>query len=246
MKKCDLQKIYAELASKLPIREGYDRIDFTSNNLPAAPSEMETENLYILKRGHAYNDFYVESAQFYAHKETYAYLGLLILSVVFQPQISEVKLKLNHPHSEIETLIIKDYFTGEINELAGGFHSRPFAFIYYPETAYLHPFQRFGCGIDPKDLPCFNIVGKDRFRVWKSLDEDWANRNEVELFGSHSALVLFAELLLNASLPQSEQTKFALESESGGYRGVGVSSAEAVLFLPGNLAWFDEHWKKGK
>jgi hypothetical protein len=49
-------------------------------------------------------------------------------------------------------------------------------------------------------------------------------------------------LLLNISLPQSEQDEFELEYGSG-FRGVGVNSAETRLFLPDHLFWTKEHWQ---
>jgi hypothetical protein len=48
-----------------------------------------------------------------------------------------------------------------------------------------------------------------------------------------------AELLLDDGHPESEGDEYVQECESGN-RGVGISSAEPRLFLPGHLYWDDE------
>jgi hypothetical protein len=73
-------------------------------------------------------------------------------------------------------------------------------------------------------------------------DEEWNKRDTVKIFGKDTGMVLFAELLLNAALPQNEEDEYELEGE-GGFRGVGINSAEVKLFLPGHIFWFDEHWQ---
>ncbi len=72
-------------------------------------------------------------------------------------------------------------------------------------------------------------------------DEEWNKRDTVKIFGRDTGMVLFAELLLNAALPQNDEDEYELEGE-GGFRGVGINSAEVKMFLPGHIFWFDEHW----
>jgi len=64
----------------------------------------------------------------------------------------------------------------------------------------------------------------------------WASRDLVRLCGSDRALVRLAELLLNAGRPDNPVVEYQLEGE-GGFRGVGVHSAEVQIFLPGSLGW---------
>jgi len=45
-------------------------------------------------------------------------------------------------------------------------------------------------------------------------------------------------------VPHDDLDEIQLEGESG-FRGVGISSAEVSLFLPGHLAWTEEHWQEG-
>ena len=70
----------------------------------------------------------------------------------------------------------------------------------------------------------------------KLLNGKIPNRDTVIGFGNDKASVRLAELLLNAGLPQSQVVEYQLEDE-GGFRGVGIHSAEATFYLPGSLGW---------
>jgi hypothetical protein len=239
MKQCDLQTIYSDLALQIPTETGgYESITLSSENLPLPPFKMESGNLYIVKTKHNYNNWFeTDLLWFYARKETYRYLGLLILSVVFHQRVPKVEIKLSHSHSEIKNLIV-EYAPRNINKLPSGYHTQPFAFEYYAQLTAKHPFDR--CVL-PKDLPCFELSNSKGLSF---TDEDWKQRDTVKIFGSDIGLVAFAELLLNFSVPHNDLDEIQLEGESG-FRGVGVSSAELSLFLPGHLAWTEEHWQEG-
>lgn len=165
---------------------------------------------------------------------------MLILAAVFHERVREVAVGLTHPHGEVKTLVIECAWRrrGAAGELAPGYHTRPSAFVYYPRLADKHPFD--ACA-PPKDLPSFVLANADGRSY---TDEDWGRRDTVRVCGGDAGMVAFAELLLNVSLPRSKGNEFELEGESG-FRGVGVGSAEARLFLPGNLAWTDGHWREG-
>lgn len=237
MKQCDLETIYSDLASQLPSRtDGNESITLSSENLPLPPSEMTTINLYILKAERTYNDWFkVDSLWFFAHKETYRQIGLLILSVIFH-RVSEIKVRLNHPHSEIKSLIV-EYAYRNLDDLTAGYHTQPFAFEHYPQLPAKHPFD--SC-VSPIDLACFELSNSKDLNF---TDDDWKQRDTVKIFGSDVGMVSFAELLLNLSVPHNEQDEFELEGESG-FRGVGIGSAEVKLFLPNHLAWTEEHWQE--
>ena len=208
----------------------------SSENLPLPPSEMESGNFYIEKTKHNYNNWFeVDLLWFYAHKETYRYLGLLIFSVVFHRRVPKVEVRLNHPQSKIKRLIV-EYAPRKMNELTAGYHTQPFAFEYYVQLTAKHPFDR--CVL-PKDLPCFELSNSTDLNF---TDEDWKKRDTVKIFGSDKGLAAFAELLLNFSLPHSDLDEIQLEGESG-FRGVGISSAEVSLFLPNHYAWIEEYWQ---
>jgi hypothetical protein len=49
-------------------------------------------------------------------------------------------------------------------------------------------------------------------------------------------MIRLAELLLDAGRPDNRVEEYELEGE-GGFRGVGLHSAEAYLSLPGSGGW---------
>lgn len=233
--KCDLKNIFTDSATRLPLSsDGNQSFTFISENIPVPPYRMETSKLYLEKGSHIYQDSYrIDKIYLYAQKETYRYLGLLILSAVFHPQPSTILVKLNHPASEITNLII-EYEHRNLEALASGYHTKPFAFEYYPSVTGKHPFDR--C-VSPQNLPCFSLTNIGNMLV----NDDWGNRDTVGVFGRDIGMVLFAELLLNAALPQNNTDEYELEGENG-FRGVGIGSAEVTLFLPGHICWVEENW----
>lgn len=241
MNHSDLKIIYSDLAVRLPIAaDGCESLTLSAQNLPSPPAEIATDAIYALKGSHVYNDWFkIDATDFFAQKETYRHLGLLILSAVFH-RVPIVAIDLRHPHSEITSLTVEYYFS-DFDKLPAGYHTQPFAFKYYPELPAWHPFQQPGRQVDPRNLPCFNLANSTNRSYTEA---DWQQRDAIKIFGNDAALVLFAELLLNIGLPQNERTEFALESESGGQRAVGVSSQEARLFLPDHLYWTEEHWRE--
>ena len=234
--KCDLENVFGELAARLPLStDGSESFTFTSESLPVPPSQIETQKLYINKSTHTYNDSYkFDLLYFNAHKEIYRNLGLLILSAIFHPQPPEILVKLNHSESEISNLIIEYKHFDSVNPYPG-YHTKPVYFEYYPALSWKHPFDK--C-ISPRDLPCFSLSNMECFL---NSNKDWKNRDTVRIFGSDTGMVLFAELLLNAALPQNEEDEYQLEGE-GGFRGVGINSSEVTLLLPGHIFWVDEYW----
>ena len=82
MKHPDLQTIYADLAARLPVEtDGSNNLALTAQNLPPPPIQLTTGELYILRREHCYNDWFkIDLVDFFARKETYRRLGLLILA----------------------------------------------------------------------------------------------------------------------------------------------------------------------
>jgi hypothetical protein len=237
MNNCDLESIFSSLAKQLPLNtDGNESFTFSFESLPVPPEEVETENLYIKKSQHTYNESCrYDSLHFNAHKETYRFLGLLILSAVFHPQPSNVLVKLNHPESDITNFLI-EFPHLELVNLSSGYYTKPFAFEYYPAISWKHPFDK--C-VKPEHLPCFSLSYMDAFPI---TDEEWSKRDTVKMFSNDVGMVSFAELLLNAALPQNEEDEYELEGE-GGFRGVGISSAEIRIILPGHTFWFDEHWQ---
>lgn len=162
-------------------------------------------------------------------------MGLLFLGVVFDPEPKDVSLELTHPASDIKRLLIENSLTA-LADPSSGYYTRPHAYVYWPEEMAKHPFRRY---TDPRDLPCFGLTNQNDCVL---TEEQRQSRDTVISFGTDHGNVLFAELLLNAGRPEDASTEYWLESE-GGYRGVGVCSVEATLYLPGHLAWEDGDWE---
>lgn len=235
--KCGLEDSFGELAAELPTSFDSNHYILSSQNLPVSPPRLASDRLYIQKCTHGYGDSHrVDSLNFFAHKETYQHLGLLIMAVVFHPQPREVIIELTHPASEIKNLVV-EYEHRDLEDLPGGYHTRPDGFVYFPSETSKHPFDR---EIAPRDLPCFGLTKLTGFMY---TEEDWRNRDTVKSFGNDAGSMLFAELLLNVGQAGNTVDEYELEGEAG-FRGVGVCSAEVRLYLPGNeLAWEDDNWQ---
>src|SRR5205085_11867307 len=113
-----------------------------------------------------------------------------------------------------------------------------YGFVYYPEVPQRHPFYTCGHKISPIDLPCFGLTNKEDFLINEAHRR---NRDVVIIHGTDKGLVNFAELLLNVGGDSNQDAEFILEGE-GGFRGVGIHSAEVSLHLPGSLAWEQSDW----
>lgn len=90
------------------------------------------------------------------------------------------------------------------------------------------------------------IISKRAHQYWPSfcVDALWFQADKplyrqlglLIFFGIDEASVRLAQLCLNVGLPANPVTEYRLEGE-GGYRGVGIHSAEVRLFLPGSAGW---------
>lgn len=238
---CDLEALFEEIAPVLPaLKPGHEKFLFSSETLPVPPSELETSSIIIKKALHEYtvgfaNNFSsttrIDLLLIQASKSTCRNLGLLILAGLFHPSPTDIHVKLLHPASQIKNLLILTNYI-DVEDI-WHYATKPLAYGYSPSDTDRHPW--YDKVKDPDDLPIFCLAN------WKSLtfsEEDWRNRDTVIGFGNDRASVRFAELLLNASMPQNPVVEYQLEGERG-FRGVGVESAEVQLFLPGSLGWLD-------
>src|SRR5690349_9957834 len=102
--KCDLHNHFSQSTSRLPNDEK-QHLTFTSQNFSELPSLLETDQLVVRKTHHDYGGSRVDRLQFFAPKQTYQELGLLILAVVFRPGGSRVQLRLTNPNSTVKNLM---------------------------------------------------------------------------------------------------------------------------------------------
>jgi hypothetical protein len=165
---------------------------------------------------------------FFAQKQTYQQLGLLILSVVFRSGGSRVHLALTNQASVVKNLVVE--YKG-LTHRGFTYRTRPDHFLFLPDKVQIHPWTNQCLGVF--DLPTFKFTNlKDSVVT----EDDRSRRDTVLGFGTDDASVRLAELLLRFGSPQNEVTEVVLEGECG-FRGVGRFSAEASFNLPGSLAW---------
>lgn len=223
----DLEKSFEALAQETP-SSPETSFQFTAETVSRPPGELQTPNLRVSKAIHLYDDAVrADSLWFYASKQTLRHLGLLVLAQVFHND-SRVRLNLTHPDSDVRAILIACE-SSVVPRDAPGYRSQPFVFNYWPAQAERHPWLNHQ---DLGGLPVFKLTGSQPLVT----DDDWKRRDIIAGFGTDRASVLLAELFLNASRPENPINEYQLEGE-GGFRGVGIFSAEVNLFLPGSLAW---------
>ena len=112
---------------------------------------------------------------------------------------------------------------------------KPFALSYFPLETKKHPWMYDCC---THDLPILGLTNEEDC-VGES-ENDWNARDAIWILGAIYGTVRLAELLLNAGCSWNPVREYALEGDSG-FRGVGPTSAELRIFLPGSDGYhFDE------
>ncbi len=236
----DLEALFEKIASVIPTLDpNNDKFLFSAQTLPVPPTHLTTSKIVIKKTYHDHtiafeNDLCSTIRQdalwIQASKITCRNLALLILAGLFHPSPTDIQVNLVHSATQIKNLII---LTNYINiEKLWNYATQPLAYGYTPSETAKHPWYK---GVkSPDELPVFYLSNSDG-RVTYT-EKDWRDRDTVIGFGNDRASVKFAELLLNASLPENPVVEYQLEGEEG-VRGVGINSTEVQIFLPGSLGW---------
>ncbi|MEH2238254.1 hypothetical protein [Nostoc sp.] len=229
-----LQKFFGQLEAILPATSDSEPFIVTENSLPCPQQLISTGRLVVKKGVSQYGSWYqIDQLLFFAHKETYRQLSLLILGCIFSSNVGKVELLLTHEKSDIKKIIVESQNL-DIDTLTGGFYAKPFAFKYWPEVQHrLHPLHNLQ--VSDWDLPELLLTDEDDCCI---TEEDWKNRSVIRGFGTPSGATRFAELLLNIGLSETERQEFYLESYVGN-KSVAPGSAEARLWLPGGDYWDD-------
>ena len=240
MPTCDLHHYFAPLAANVPTDLRSKGFLFLPDSFPILPTHLTTHRLYIQRIHHSYNDYRVDALWIRAHKPTYRYLGLCILAAIFQSSMKRVELRITHPWSDIASIFIDRYMPSSPHTSPLGLVLQPYVFHYQPDEASSHPWALEWH--DVHDFPRFCLTNTRQMVI---SDEEYHQRDTLVGFGNVHGAGRLAQLLLDFSRPESTLTACALESE-GGFRGVGIHSAEATFFLPGHVgwdarAWSDEH-----
>jgi len=190
---------------------------------------METDRLCATWGYHFYGEARVEAVSIEVDKATSRHLGLLIFARVFHRQAPRVVVKLTHPRSSLRRLIIGAEETDQRLDPVRA----PHTFAYSPERPGRYPW--LSLDISPSCFPSLSIANADE--TVSSADE-LSSRDTVTGFGPDEGACRLAELLLNAGQPDHDVDEYALEGERG-LRGVGPSSAELKIWLPGSLGHLD-------
>ncbi len=229
-----LEKIFGKIASSLPTMSDSNQFIVMENSLPCPQHLISTAKLVVKKGVHQYlSSYQIDQLWFFAHKQTYRELGLLILACVFSKNVCDVELLLTNEHSDIKKIIVESENL-DIDTFIGRFCAKPFAFKYWPEIQdRLHPLHDLQ--VPDSDLPQLLLTNEEDFCV---TEEDWKTRSVIRGFGTPLGATHFAELLLNIGLSETESQEFYLESY-GGYKSVAPMSVEARLWLPGGHSWDD-------
>lgn len=230
----DLESTFGELAATLPRRTTEDvEVDFSRDNLPRPPAALSTRAFWFRRPYlHTYNNFPVPGIDMCIDKPGCRLLGLLILAVVLHPEPEMVEVALQHHPAQINLLRIRH----EQKSWLADYKTIPESFSYGPAPVERHPWDHFG--INRADLPMIEIT--DRSELGPTDMAKWHSATDTIVgFGHDRSAVQMAELLLNASLEDSDEVEFDLESGVGGYPSVTLGSAELQIWLPGGLGYID-------
>lgn len=232
---CDLHRLYGQLSARVPETE---ETSFTVNRSTFSAPELriKTDRLIIEKSHHDYDSFFrADFLQFFASKQTYRELALLILNAVFWADATEVELDLIQSKSDIKRLVISP---GVSYQPVAGYQVRPHSFEYWPSVVDRYPGRNLKAD-DSSDCPSFLL--SNATQCVGVTDEDWKARDTVLGFGSDRSNVRLAQLLLDMGRGPSTQDEVTLEG-SAGLGGVGRHSAEVRFWLPGSLGWNLDPW----
>jgi hypothetical protein len=230
----DITLLYQPILEGIPTpTSGDEFFVFSEQNLPIPPEQIDTNTFYIQRRDHGYDDYFrADQLWVFADKQTLRYIALLTLSVIFHAHIDQIHVHITHPWSDIKHLIIR-FIHPSLKNPHTGYATRPYIFTYFPKYMSRYPWLFEDNKV--QDFPTLFLTNLQESVI------DWSQRDTVIGFGGDTGTIRFAELLLNASLPDSTTDEYVLEGE-GGYRGVGIHSAEVRLLMPGSFAWVDQAW----
>lgn len=218
------------LLDQIPDAPSNKEYRFSPDTLPNLPATLYCSNLVIQKDNRTYNsNWRVDHLSWYAPKETYARFALLLLTTALKP--SKCELRLSNEASHLSSVFLD---SADIRCFPDLFFAKFTlqSFEYWPGTVSKHPWiDGYVSSID--SLPWFCLTNRDDCVI---TDEQWQSRDVLTGFGTYAGQLNLATLLLDFGQPSNDQLEIELEGE-GGFRGVGVHSAECSFYLPGHLAW---------
>lgn len=226
--KCDLKDTFSAVAATLPT-ESEECFALGRGTFGRIPTELQTPRLVVERSSHHYDGLVRrDRLVFYATKEVYRHLGLLVAAVLFSPDPDSVILHLSHPSSQIRHLVIRRVCP---DKNSPGYHAVPQVLNYYPNHVVRHPWAHGS--VSPKYLPGFFLTNLQECVV---SDADWLARDVVVGFGLDEGMARLSELFLDLGQTGSDVNEVDLEGEEG-FRGVAPLSCEATFLLPGAFGW---------
>jgi len=223
---CEIENIFNTYLNTLPTVDGEEEFLITKGTLPSVPTLLTTDKLCITKGIHEYGCLRIDLLSFIATKRTYRGFGLLIFSALFS-DTPEIEIALTHHKSDIKKIKLK-FEKPSLESISPGFHTKPFAFSYWPDSLKRHPW--YNSGYHHTELPYMLLTNDENFVL---TDEDRASRDVVEGFGNNFGCSLLAELFLNIGRPQETLDRIDLECDAG-YTGVSPASTEAWIWISEN------------
>lgn len=229
-----LKSVFKRFNESFPEKFHEHSVIFDSDNLAIQSYEFMLNSLCIMKSHHYYDDhFRADKLVWFSQKEYFKYFGLLILSVVFNNDAEEARIKITNPNSLVKNIIIRFGFEHNFSKVFD-YKTIPYNYEYWPTEITRMPWIHRN--IPHSDYPCFFLTNEDEMIADEA---DWVNRDTVIISGTDVSLVLLAELLMNISNKNNKITEIDLEGEMG-FRGVGPGSAEVKILLPGSFGWQEE------
>ncbi len=226
-----LEEFTAPLLGELPVEE-QTHIILNPANCKQAPEELESERLKIIAwpLGHSYGDSArFDVIHFFADKETYRALGLLIFSAVFHPN-TIVTLHLRHPETKVERLVVVYECSTPEKPLPNELVKTPAAFSYWPKPPESrHPLY-WGKRWERDSIDRLPMLDFTNQHGQCVNAQDFAARNVVCGFGGALGSATVAALLLDIGLPANADAEFSLEAAPG-YQSVRPGSAEARFWV---------------
>lgn len=223
---CGLSRHFRELDTRLA--GATDGFTFTPAHFPLIPPILVSDAISARKNYKYVNDCYrLDVVHFRAEPETYRYLGLLILNVVFSRELREANLKLEDANSDVR--LIKIRYDGSTPRGVYEYLTQPLSFRYRPSELDEYPWN----SVQPsnRQFPEFHLTYSG-----SEPEKHWDSRDVIEGFGSDEAAVMVATLFLDLGRSNNQQNFVRLETPIG-RGGVSKLSPEIQLHLPNSETW---------
>lgn len=215
---CDLERIYGELATKLPqSSEQDDPFLLDESTIPPAPAELCTDRV-IGYPGHLQ---YLpgcrgDSVAVITERRVFRQIGLLTLAVLFHEQCDRAVLHLTRPESRLKHIVLTYQHSRKSDK---GFRIRPWVLGYAPDEGGPRTFSTDELGFSAPLFRLTNLSGSP------NNEREWQSRDTLEGIGGTEATGAIAQFLLDAGLDKSHG-HFSIPANHTFF------AAEVVLWTP--------------